>query len=110
MRLKKFTLKNLLNDHACDEGLEFVTPVIKAKGNVALALKKSRKPDWIEWAASRGYDVSDCGERYLAARFREYSYGGPTNCDCDGCRSFRANIAKAKRLATKETGQVGGRG
>jgi len=58
--LKQLTIENLCADGACDEGLDWITPLLmRSREPGPTAAEWLARPDYYLWAAGRGYEVPD---------------------------------------------------
>ena len=56
--MKPLTIENLRADGACDEGLDWITPLlIRSSEPGPTAAEWLARPDYYLWAAGRGYEV-----------------------------------------------------
>ena len=103
MRLKKFTKKNLRADGACDLGMEFVAPLIKAKKDVALSIYRSKHDErfgWLSWSLDNGYDLRSIGLPGLRQLGEWFGYD--SSCNCDSCTTLTKQIASVKKQEAKK--------
>ena len=64
--VKRMTLKALKSANACEEGMEWITPLIEAGDIEAVKIALcNEKPSWAQWAYEREFDVlpEDASER-----------------------------------------------
>lgn len=70
VKKKELTIENLKADHACSEGMAWITPILAKKNGATEARKRliTEKREWWRWALERDFDVTTgCAKELTAA-------------------------------------------